>query len=88
MSMIRTFDDIENKHDVYRGEVCLKKFCESLRKHTMKIINFEKKKIILLTNEQQESYEKIKICCICKNILVQKYTNDKNIANLRTVVIR
>ena len=32
----------------------------------MKIINFEKKKIKLLTKEQQESYENAKICYICK----------------------
>ena len=24
------FKSIENKHDVYRGQVCMKKFCESL----------------------------------------------------------
>ena len=33
----------------------MKKFCESLRKHLMKIINF--KKMNLLTKEWQESYE-------------------------------
>ena len=26
-----SFKDIENKHDVYRGKICVKKFCESLR---------------------------------------------------------
>ena len=35
----------------------------------MKIINFEKKEMIPLTNEQQESYEKAKICYICYNIV-------------------
>ena len=33
-------------HDVYRGKGHMKKFCESLREHTMKIINFKKNKII------------------------------------------
>ena len=33
----------------------MKKFFESLTKHTMMIINFEKKKMIPLTNEEQES---------------------------------
>ena len=32
----------------------------------MKIINFKKKKIKLLTKEQQESYENAKICYIYK----------------------
>ena len=35
---------MENKHDIYRGKDCMKKFCESLRKHTMKIFSFKKKK--------------------------------------------
>ena len=44
----------------------MKKFCEFLREHTMKIINFKKKKMNLLTKEQQESYEDAKICHICQ----------------------
>ena len=36
--------DIKNKHDVYRGKDCMKKFCESLKEHAMKIIKFKKKK--------------------------------------------
>ena len=38
----------------------MKKICESLIKYAMKIINFEKKKIKLFTNKQQESYENAK----------------------------
>ena len=30
MSRIWTFDGIENKHGVYRGEDCMEKFCKSL----------------------------------------------------------
>ena len=44
MSTLSSFKNIENKHDVYRGKDCMKKFCESLRDHAMKIINFKKKK--------------------------------------------
>ena len=43
-STIFLFRSIENKHDVYRGKDYMKKFCELLRKHAMKIINFKKKK--------------------------------------------
>ena len=35
---ISSFRSIENKHDVYRGKDCMKKFCESLRENAMKII--------------------------------------------------
>ena len=31
--------NIENKHDVYKGKDCMKKFCEFVREHAMKIIN-------------------------------------------------
>ena len=40
ISSISSFKSIENKHDVYRGNDCMKKVCESLREHAMKIINF------------------------------------------------
>ena len=44
MSAISSFKSIENKQDVYRGKDYMKKFCEYLREHTIKIINFKKKK--------------------------------------------
>ena len=31
ISTILSFKEIENKHDIYRGEDCMKKFCESLK---------------------------------------------------------
>ena len=44
MLTISSFRSIENKHDVYKGKDCIEKFCEFLREHPMKIINFKKKK--------------------------------------------
>ena len=66
ISTIPSFKRIQNKSDVYRGKDCMKKFCESLKEHTMKIINFKKVKMKFLTKEQQESYENTNICYICK----------------------
>ena len=66
MSLISTFDSVENKHDVHRGEDCMKKFCESLDEHAMEIINFKKKKMIPLTNKQYKSYVNQKNGHICK----------------------
>ena len=43
----------------------------------MKIINFEKKKIKLLTNELQESYENAKIYYIYKEKFENKYLKDQ-----------
>ena len=51
MSTISSFKGIENQYDVYRGKDCMKKFSETLREHTMKIINSKKKKMKLLTND-------------------------------------
>ena len=48
------------------GKDCMNKFYEYLREHAMKIINFKKKKIKLLTKKQPESYENAKICYNCK----------------------
>ena len=83
MSTISSFRSIENKHDVYRGKDCMKKFCEFLREHAMKIINFKKKKMKLLTKEQQESYENAKICYICKEKFENKYLKDKKYCKVR-----
>ena len=73
MSKVSSFKSIENKHDVYIGKDCMEKFCPSLREHAMKIINFKKKKMKLLTKEQQESDENAKICYICKEKFENKY---------------
>ena len=56
MSTMSSFRRIENEHDVYKSNDCMIKFCEYLREHAMKIINFKKKKMKLLTMEQQESH--------------------------------
>ena len=44
----------------------MKNFCESLREHSLKIIDFEKNKTVPLTNEHQELHENEKICYIYK----------------------
>ena len=40
MSTISLFRSIGNKHDVYKGKDCMKKFCEFSREHAMKITIF------------------------------------------------
>ena len=42
----------------------MEKFSKDLRDLAMKIINYEKKEMIPLTNEEKESYKKQKICYI------------------------
>ena len=83
MSILSSFRSIENKHDLYIGKDCMKKFCESVREHTKKIINFKKKKMKLLTQEQQESYENAKICYICQENFENKYLKNKRYRKVR-----
>ena len=61
----------------------MKKFCESLREHTMKIINFKKKEKALLTREQQKSYQTAKICYICQEKFENEYVKDKKYHKVR-----
>ena len=51
---------------MYRGKDCKKRFCEFLREHAMKIIDFKKKKVKLLIKEKQESCDNVKVCYIFK----------------------
>ena len=83
MHTISSFRSIENKHDVYRGKDCMKKFCEFLREHTMKMIKIKIKKMKLLTKEQQDSYENAKISYICTEKFENKYLKDKKYRKVR-----
>ena len=68
MSTISSFKSIENKHDIYRGKDCMKKFCESLREHAMKIINFKKKENEVINKRAAEIMKMKKSFIFVKNI--------------------
>ena len=61
-----SFDKTKNKLDYYKDEDCMKKFCLNLREHAIKIINYEKKKMIPLTKKGEKHHNKQKVCYICK----------------------
>ena len=65
MSTIWAFDHIENKHTLYRGKDCMKKFFESLKENVKNIIDFEKKKLLPFTKENLNSHQDAKVCYIC-----------------------
>ena len=54
-------------------------FCKYLRNQARKIINYEKKEMIPLNNEETKSYEKQKACYICK----KEFSNDKKYCKVR-----
>ena len=72
-----SFDEIKNKPDWYRGEDFIERFCKDLRDHAMKIINYEEKEMIPLTDKENKSYEKQKVCYICK----KEFSTDENDKN-------
>ena len=87
MSTIWAFDNIENKHTLYRGEDCMKKFWESLREHAKHIIGFEKKKVLPLTKEELKSYQDAKVCYICGKRFLKKLLMIKIMKKLDIIVI-
>ena len=69
-----SFDSTKNKCSHHRGKDCMKKFCEFLKEHVLKIINHEKKKVIPLTEEERKAHRWAKICYICK----KEFTTDND----------
>ena len=52
MPTIWVFDSVKNKHSLYCGEDCMKKFCSSIREHAKNVTNFEKNKLLQLTEKK------------------------------------
>ena len=61
-----SFDTTKNKLDYYRGKNFMKNFCLELREHAIKIINYEKKEMTALANEEKKIHREQKFCYICK----------------------
>ena len=57
----------------------MKIFCKDLRNQAVKIINYEKKKKIILTDEEKESYEIRKIVIYAEKNFVQIKIIKKNL---------
>ena len=76
VSTIWACDHIENKHTLYRGKDCRKKFSYFVRQHVKNIIHFKKKKMLLLTKEELKSHQDTKVCHICRKIILKKFAND------------
>ena len=78
MSTIWAFDNIENKHSFYEKDF-RKKFCISLKEHAARVINFEKKKMLSLTEKELKSHQDSTICYICTKKL------DKNLRKIKSL---
>ena len=73
------FDKSKNTLNYYRGKDCMKRFSKDLREHAIKIIDYEKKKLISLTTEEKIYHNKQKICYICK----KEFSNNEKKKNYK-----
>ena len=56
-----------NKLDCYRGKDSLKRFCQDLKKQARSIVNFEKKEMPELTQDEQYKHDTEKKALYVKN---------------------
>ena len=63
----------------------MKMFCKDLKDQAMKIINYEKKEMIPLTDEEKESYENQKVCYICEKEFCTDKENKKEFKKMQKV---
>ena len=61
----------------------MKMFCKDLKEQAMKIINYEKKEMILLTDKEKESYENQEICYICEKEFCSDQNDKKKLENAK-----
>ena len=61
-----SFDLTKNKLDCDRYKDYMEKFCKDLKEHSTKTINYEKKQMIPLTDEENNSYKRQKVGYVCK----------------------
>ena len=55
----------------------MRNFCLDLREHATKIVDYEKKEIIPLTEEKKNWHTMQKVCHICKKVFSTDYNNKK-----------
>ena len=72
-----SFDKSKKERKCFRGENCMKIFCKDLKNKAMKNINYEKKEMIPLTNEEKETHKNKKNCYICEEEFCASKNNEK-----------
>ena len=87
MSTISSFRGIKNKHDVYRGKDCTKKFCESFREHPLEIIDFKRKKNEFINKRAANLVKMQKPIILLKKKLKMNMFKIKIKVSLRIIVL-
>ena len=70
LSLVSSFDSKQNTRSFYRGRDYIKSFCSDLKELGMKIINYEQKEMISLTDNENRSYEEQKMSHMSKRVLL------------------
>ena len=90
LSLVSSFDKTKNKHNFYRGRDCIKRFCSDLKELRTKIVNYEEKEMIPLTDKENKFYEERKNATYVKKSFVMikmKKRNLKYTKKLEIIVI-
>ena len=66
LNLVCSFDSTQNKESFHRGRDCIKKFCSDLKELGTKIVNYEQKRMIPLTDNENRSYKEQKIVTYVK----------------------
>ena len=74
LDLVCSFDSKQSKHTFYRGKDCIKRFCSDLKELGTKVVNYEQKEMIPLTDNANKYYEEQKECYICQ----KEFCCDKN----------
>ena len=77
MTLVRSYN--KNEYRTYTGKDCMEKFCKDFKTLAMEVINYEKKEMIPLADEQNNYYESRKNCHIFIFITIKTAKNTKNI---------
>ena len=72
MTTIWIFDTMENEHNSYHREDCMKMFCCYLREHATNVINFDRKKMLPLTKKELEVHKDATTCYLCGESIPKK----------------
>ena len=82
-----SFDKSKNERKYYRGKDSMKMVCKDLKEQAMKIIKYEKKEMIPLTDKEKESYENQEICYICEKEFCINENNKKELKGQRSLAL-
>ena len=66
----------------------MKMFYKDLKEHAIKIINYEKKEMIPVTDEENKSYFKQEVCHICKKEFITDIENSSENMFIKYRIVR